>query len=41
MVEFLKWAVNKGESMAPPLDYAPLTPELSKRVLAEIDSIRY
>jgi len=41
MVEFLKWAVNEGETMAPQLDYAPLPPALSKRVLAEIDSIRY
>jgi phosphate transport system substrate-binding protein len=41
MVEFLKWAMNEGENMAPPLDYAPLPPALSKRVLAEIDGIRY
>jgi len=41
LVEFLKWALDKGESMAPQLDYAPLPPALSQRVLAEIDSIRY
>lgn len=41
MVEFLKWAMNKGEDMAPQLDYAPLPSALNKRVLAEIDAIRY
>jgi phosphate transport system substrate-binding protein len=41
MVEFLQWAMNQGERMAPPLDYAPLPPALSKRVLAEISGIRY
>jgi phosphate transport system substrate-binding protein len=41
MVEFLRWAMNQGEQMAPPLDYAPLPPGLIKRVLAEIDGIKY
>jgi phosphate transport system substrate-binding protein len=41
IVEFLKWAVNEGEFMAPQLEYAPLPPALSKRVLAEIGGIRY
>jgi len=41
IVEFLKWAVQEGERHAPQLDYAPLTPDLSKRVLAEIGGIRY
>jgi phosphate transport system substrate-binding protein len=41
MVEFLKWAMNEGENLAPQLDYAPLPPELSKRVLAEIGGIQY
>jgi phosphate transport system substrate-binding protein len=41
MVEFLKWAMNEGELMAPQLDYAPLPPALTKRVLAEIGGIRY
>jgi phosphate transport system substrate-binding protein len=41
MVEFLKWAMNQGEQMAPPLYYAPLPPDLIKRVLAEIDRITY
>jgi phosphate transport system substrate-binding protein len=41
MVEFLQWAMQQGQLMAPLLDYAPLPPALSKRVLAEIDGIRY
>jgi phosphate transport system substrate-binding protein len=41
LVEFLKWAETKGQAMAPPLNYAPLPDELSKRVLKEIDSITY
>jgi ABC-type phosphate transport system substrate-binding protein len=41
MVEFLKWAMKEGETMAPQLDYAPLPPDLSKRVLAEIAGIQY
>jgi phosphate transport system substrate-binding protein len=39
--QFLKWAMNEGEKMAPPLNYAPLPPSLVKRVTAEIDSITY
>jgi phosphate transport system substrate-binding protein len=41
IVEFLKWAMQEGEENAPQLNYAPLPPELSKRVLAEISGIRY
>ena len=41
MVEFLKWAMNEGETMASQLDYAPLPPALNKRVLAEIAGIQY
>jgi phosphate transport system substrate-binding protein len=41
IVEFLKWAMRDGEHHAPQLDYAPLPPDLSKRVLAEIGGIRY
>jgi phosphate transport system substrate-binding protein len=41
MVEFLKWAMNQGEAMAPRLEYAPLPPALSQRVLAEIGGIKY
>ncbi len=41
LVEFLKWAMKDGEAMAPSLDYAPLPPALHKRVLAQIEGIRY
>ena len=41
LVEFLKWAETKGQAMAPALNYAPLPPALSERVLKEIDSITY
>jgi len=41
IVEFLKWAMQEGEHNAPQLDYAPLPPDLNKRVLAEISGIRY
>ncbi len=41
MVEFLKWAMNQGEQMAPQLNYAPLPPDLIKRVQGEIDGIKF
>ncbi|HEY3864339.1 MAG TPA: phosphate ABC transporter substrate-binding protein PstS [Verrucomicrobiae bacterium] len=41
IVEFLQWAMNDGQRLAPPLDYAPLPPALRKRVLAEIAGIKY
>jgi phosphate transport system substrate-binding protein len=41
IVEFLKWAMNQGEQMAPQLNYAPLPPSLIKRVQAEIEGIKY
>ena len=41
IVEFLKWAMRDGEGMAPALNYAPLPEELNKRVLAEINEIKY
>ena len=40
MVEFLKWALTKGESMAQQLDYAPLPEALRDRVLQKIDQIK-
>jgi phosphate transport system substrate-binding protein len=40
LVEFLKWALTKGEGMAKDLDYAPLPPELQQRVLKRIDEIK-
>lgn len=41
VVEFLKWALTKGESMARDLDYAPLPPELRDRVLQKVDQIKF
>ena len=40
MVEFLKWALTKGEDMAQPLDYAPLPQALRDRVLKRISEIQ-
>ena len=41
LVEFLKWALTKGEAMANALDYAPLPPALQQRVMKRIDEIKY
>jgi phosphate transport system substrate-binding protein len=40
MVEFLNWALTKGEDMAAPLDYAPLPQELRDRVLKRVSEIQ-
>ena len=40
LVEFLKWALTKGEDMAKDLDYAPLAPQLRDRVLKRVDEIK-
>ena len=40
MVEFLQWALGKGEEMAQPLDYAPLPQALRDRVLKRISEIQ-
>ena len=40
MVEFLQWALGKGEEMAKPLDYAPLPQALRDRVLKRISEIQ-
>ncbi len=40
LVEFLKWALTKGEDMAKDLDYAPLPNELRERVLKRVDEIK-
>jgi phosphate transport system substrate-binding protein len=39
LVEFLKWALTKGEAMANALDYAALPPALQQRVMKRIDEI--
>jgi phosphate transport system substrate-binding protein len=41
LVEFLNWALTKGEGMATALDYAPLPESLQKRVLERIKTIKY
>jgi phosphate transport system substrate-binding protein len=40
MVDFLKWALTKGESMAQQLEYAPLPDSLRDRALKRIDEIK-
>jgi phosphate transport system substrate-binding protein len=40
MVEFLKWALTQGESMAQQLEYAPLPEALRDRVLKRVDEIK-
>ena len=41
LVEFLKWALTEGETMAASLDYAPLPDNLQQRVLERIKTIKY
>lgn len=41
LVEFLNWALTKGETMAETLDYAPLPDSLAQRVLERIKTIQY
>lgn len=41
LVEFLSWAMTKGESLASTLDYAPLPENLRQRVLERIKTITY
>jgi len=41
LVEFLNWALAKGEDMAADLDYAGLPPELRSRVAERIKTIQY
>jgi phosphate transport system substrate-binding protein len=40
LVEFLKWALTKGEQMAKDLNYAPLPDNVQQRVLKRIDDIK-
>lgn len=41
LVEFLDWALTKGEAMASALDYAPLPSDLQTKVLARVKTIKY
>jgi phosphate transport system substrate-binding protein len=40
LIEFLKWALAKGEGMARELNYAPLPDNVQQRVLKRIDDIK-
>jgi phosphate transport system substrate-binding protein len=40
LIEFLKWALAKGEGMARDLNYAPLPDNVQQRVLKRIDDIK-
>jgi phosphate transport system substrate-binding protein len=40
IVEFLKWALTKGEDMAKDLNYAPLPSELRDRALKKVSEIK-
>ena len=41
LVEFLNWALTRGETMSSTLDYAPLPDAVQKRVLERIKIIKY
>ncbi|MGA3285334.1 MAG: phosphate ABC transporter substrate-binding protein PstS [Verrucomicrobiota bacterium] len=41
LVEFLNWAMTKGETIAPSLDYAPLPESVQQRVQDLIGTIKY
>jgi len=41
LVEFLNWALTKGEAMAAPLDYAPLPEKVRDRVLERVKTITF
>ena len=41
LVEFLNWALVKGEGMAASLDYAPLPESVRQRVLERVKTIKY
>jgi phosphate transport system substrate-binding protein len=41
LVEFLNWALTKGETMASSLDYAPLPAAVQQRVQERIKTIKY
>src|ERR1017187_324771 len=40
LVEFLNWALTKGETIAPLLDYAPMPENLQQRILDRIKTIK-
>ncbi len=40
LVDFLRWALREGQSMAAPLDYAPLPASMIQRLETRLDSIQ-
>ena len=40
MVEFTRWALTEGQTRAAGLGYAPLPPEIVKRALSMLDTIK-
>lgn len=40
LVDFVRWAYENGESVAPSLDYAPLPPAMVKRLVSRLDEIK-
>lgn len=41
LVEFLRWAITKGQALSPALDYASLPDELQQRELKVLDTVTY
>jgi phosphate transport system substrate-binding protein len=41
LLDFLKWAVTDGEKLASPLDYAPLSDGVQKKVMEQLDTVNY
>lgn len=40
LAAFLKWAVTEGQKISPSLQYAPLPPELQKRIVEKLDTMK-
>jgi phosphate transport system substrate-binding protein len=41
LIEFLKWAITKGQALSPALDYAPLPDEVQQRELKLLDTVTF
>jgi phosphate transport system substrate-binding protein len=41
LVEFLRWAITKGQALSPALDYAPLPDALQQRELKLLDTVTF
>ncbi len=41
LVDFLKWAITKGQALTPRLHYAPLPENVQQRELAALDTVTY